>query len=85
MPTLDIVGRVANFFARASIASIDLTDSLQVGDAIYIKGQTTDMRQLVESPPINRTPVKGAHAGESVGVQVGSRCRKRDVVYRLGL
>lgn len=85
MPTMDVVGRVANFFARASIASIDLTDSLQVGDVIYIKGHTTDVQQLVESLQVNRRPVKEAHAGESVGVQVGSRCRKHDVVYRLGL
>lgn len=82
-PQMTEVGRVGGFFAHPSVAVIDLTAPLKVGETIYIKGHTTDFQQTVDSLQIDRQPVQEAQAGQSVGLKVKDRCRKHDVVYKL--
>ena len=82
-PQMEAIGHVGGFFAHPSVAIIELTAPLKVGDTIYLKGHTTDFKQLVESMQIERAPVTSATAGQSVGVKVSTRCRQHDVVYRL--
>ena len=82
-PRMEEVGQVGGFFAHPSVAMVELTASLKVGETVYVKGHTTDFQQMVESLQIDRQPVQEAQAGQSVGLQVKERCRKRDVVYRL--
>ncbi|MBI3331118.1 MAG: translation elongation factor-like protein [Candidatus Omnitrophica bacterium] len=80
---MEEVGRVSSFFAHPSVAVVDLTAPLKVGDTVYLKGHTTDFQQTVDSMQIDRAPVQEAQAGASVGLQVKERCRKHDVVYKL--
>lgn len=82
-PKMEEIGRVDGFFAHPSVAIIDLTAPLKLGETIYLKGHTTDFQQLVDSMQVDHAPVQEAHAGQSVGVKVGNRCRQHDVVYRL--
>ena len=82
-PRMEQVGRVEGFFAHPSVAVVELTAPLKVGDTVYIKGHTTDLQQVVESMQIDHNPVPEAPAGASVGLKVNGRCRKRDVVYKL--
>ena len=80
---MEEVGRIAGFFAHPSVAIVELTASLKLGETIYVKGHTTDFQQAVESMQVDRQPVREAQAGASVGIQVKDRCRKHDTVYRL--
>ena len=82
-PKMEEVGRVEGFFAHPSVAIIELTAPLKIGDTIYLKGHTTDFQQVVESMQVDRAPVTSAEAGQSVGVKVSTRCRQHDVVYKL--
>ena len=82
-PKMEEVGRVSAFFAHPSVAVVDLAVPLKIGDAVYIKGHTTDFQQAVESLQVDRAPVQHAQAGQSVGLKVATRCRKHDVVYKL--
>ncbi|MFH0846847.1 MAG: translation elongation factor-like protein [Chloroflexota bacterium] len=82
MPEVQI-GKVSDFFAKPVVAGIDLTDSLKVGDAIHIKGNTTDMELTVSSMQIDRVDVAQAAAGASVGIKVSGRVRRGDTVYRV--
>ena len=84
-PNLEEIGRIAGFFAHPSVAVIELTAPLKVGDTIFIKGHTTDARQVVESMQVDRQSVQDAKAGQSVGVKITTRCRKHDIVYRLSV
>jgi len=79
----EIIGTVSDFFARPVVAAIELTAALEVGDKIHIKGHTTDLELTVDSMQINNVDVKEAKAGDSVGVKVGDRVRKRDSVYKV--
>lgn len=82
-PKMEPVGRVSGFFAHPSVAMLELTAPLKIGDQICLKGHTTDFQQLVESMQIDRQPVQEAQPGQSVGLQVKARCRKHDLVYKL--
>jgi selenocysteine-specific translation elongation factor len=77
------IGTVSDFFARPVVAAIELTAALKVGDKIRIKGHTTDLELVVDSMQIDNVDVKEAKAGDSVGVKVSERVRKRDTVYKV--
>ena len=77
------IGHVSDFFARPSVAAIELTAELKVGDKIHFKGHTTNFETIVESMQINNANVQQAKAGDSVGVKVTERVRKTDVVYKV--
>ena len=79
----EIIGTVSDFFARPVAAAIELKAALKVGDKIHIKGHSTDVEVVVNSMQIDNVDVKEAKAGDSVGVKVSERVRKRDTVYKV--
>ena len=76
------IGKVSHFFSNISVAVIELTDALKVGDEIHVKGATTDFKQKVESMQIEHKGVEAAKAGDSIGMKVSERVREGDVVYK---
>ena len=79
----EVIGKVSDFFARPVVAGIELTGTLKVGDAIHIKGHTTDLEFTVESMQINNVTVNEAKAGDAVGIKVRDRVRHGDVIYKV--
>ena len=77
------VGRVSHFFTKISVAVIELTSTLSVGDRIVIKGPTTNFEQPVNSIQIEHENVKTAKAGQSIGLKVDERVRENDTVYKI--
>jgi len=80
---LQEVGKVTHFFSKISVAVVDLTATLSVGDRIRVRGPTTDFEQTVESMQIEHENVKTAKAGQSIGLKVKDRVREKDVVYKV--
>jgi len=78
-----MIGKVADFFARPVAAAIELTAGLKLGDRIHIKGHTTDLEVNVGSMQIDNVAVEQAEAGDSVGIKVSERVRKGDLVYKI--
>jgi putative protease len=76
------VGRVTHYFTRISVAVIELSAPLAIGDRIRIKGPTTDFEQTVESMQIEHKNVERAEAGQSIGLKVMERVRENDRVYK---
>ena len=76
------IGRITHFFTKISVAVIELTIPLAVGDTIVIKGPTTDFEQIVESMQIEHNNVQSAEAGQSIGLRVAQRVRENDMVYK---
>lgn len=78
------IGSVIEYFAKPSVAAIEMTaGSLAVGDTIRIKGATTDFEQRIESMEIDRKPVTAVSKGQSVGIKVKERVRLHDKVYKV--
>lgn len=76
------VGHVTHFFAKISVAVVELSATLAVGDTILIKGPTTDFEQVVGSMQIEHENIQRVEAGQSIGLKVEQRVREEDIVYK---
>ena len=77
------VGKITHFFTKISVAIVELSDTLVVGDQILIKGPTTSIEQGVESMQIEHKDVKRAKRGQSIGLKVNGQVREHDMVYKV--
>jgi hypothetical protein len=76
------VGHITHFFSKISVAIVDLTATMTVGDRILVKGPATDFEQDVESMQIEHQNVETAEAGHSIGLKTVQPVREKDVVYK---
>jgi hypothetical protein len=76
------VGQITHFFSKISVAIVDLTATLSVGDRILVKGPVTDFEQVVDSMQIEHQNVKSSEAGHSIGLKTVQPVRERDLVYK---
>ncbi len=76
------IGKVTHFFPKISVAVIELTTSMKVGDTILFKGPNTDFEQTVDSMQIEHKNVEQAEAGQSIGHKVQQRVRETDKVFK---
>jgi len=76
------VGHVTHFFTRISVAVVELSATLAVGDTILIKGPSTDFEQVVGSMQIEHENIERAEAGQSIGLKTEQRVREEDIVYK---
>ena len=78
------VGRVEKFFAKPSVAAIEVTDGvLRIGDKLHFKGHTTDFEETITSMQVENQPVEEAKPGDLIGVKVKGRVRENDTVFRV--
>lgn len=75
------IGKVTHYFGKISVAILELTAGLKVGDTIHIKGHTDDFTQKVESMQIEHENVDEAQPGQSIGMKVIQKAHEGDVVY----
>lgn len=76
------IGKVSHFYSGISVAVIELTGALDVGEEIHIKGSTTDFTQKVDSMQVEHKNIEKAKAGDSIGLKVADRVREGDIVYK---
>jgi len=77
-----VIGKVTHYFPKVNAAVIKLKTPLAVGGQIKVKGHTTDFQQAVTSMQIDRVPINAAKKGDEIGLQVISRVRRNDTVYK---
>lgn len=78
------VGVVVKFFAKPSVAAIDVTKgSIKKGDTLMYKGHTTEFTEMVESIEIDNQSVDEAKVGDMIGIKVKERVRENDIVYKI--
>lgn len=76
------VGHIIHFFPKISVAIVELTASLAVGNRILIKGPTTDFEQVVDSMQIEHQNLQNAESGQSIGLKTTQHVKEKDVVYK---
>lgn len=79
----NLVGLVTHYFPHVQAAVIKLKKPLANGDTVKIKGYTTDLTQIVTSMQIDRVDIQTAKKGDEIGLQVSSRVRQGDKVYKI--
>ena len=75
------VGEITHFFSNISVAVIQISDTLEVGDKIRIKGSTTDFEQEVDSMQIEHENIEKAEKGQDIGMKVKDNVRPGDEVF----
>ncbi len=74
---------VTHYFphVNAAVLRIKLGD-IRIGDELHFKGHTTDFKEKVVSMQIDHKPVLIARKGDDFGVEVASRVRAGDLVFK---
>ncbi|MBR9690726.1 hypothetical protein GOV08_03500 [Candidatus Woesearchaeota archaeon] len=77
------IGKITHFFAKISVGIIKLSDTLNVGDKIKIKGATSDFEQSIDSMQINHQEVQQGKSGDEVGIKTMQPVREGDTVFKV--
>ena len=77
------IGLITHYFPHVQAAVIKLKEPLAVGGTVKIKGHTTDLTQTISSMQIDRVDISTAKKGDEIGLQVSSRVRQGDKVYKI--
>jgi putative protease len=78
-----LIGKILHFYNKISVAVIELTDKLSVGDEISIEGPSTNFTQTVDSMQIEHKNIKDAKKGDSIGLKVINEVKENDSVYKV--
>ena len=79
-----LIGKVSHYFSNISVAVVDLTVPLKVGDTIRIEGgESTNFTQTIESMEVEHEKIEKAKKGDSVGLKVKEKVREGYKVYKL--
>lgn len=78
-----LVGLITHYFPHVQAAVIKLKEPLTMGNTVKIKGFTTDLTQIITSMQIDRVDISNAKKGDEIGLQVSSRVRQGDKVYKI--
>lgn len=82
--TEEQVGVVVKFFAKPSVAAIEVTSgTIRQGDTLKYKGHTTDFTDQVGSIEIDNQPIEEAKVGDLIGVKVKEKVRENDLIYKI--
>jgi translation elongation factor EF-1alpha len=76
------IGEVTHYYGQISVAVIQLSGDLKIGERISIIGHTTKFSQTVESMQVDHQPIQAANAGDEIALKVWDYVRRDDQVYR---
>jgi hypothetical protein len=83
-PPGERIGVVTHYFSHLAVAVIKLESAtLHVGDAIHIRGHTTDFSQRVESLQVDHAAVDEVGPNDDFGLKVNQHVRENDIVYKV--
>ena len=77
----EAIGTVTHYFGHLSVAAINLTAPLAVGDRIHIRGHMTDVEETVRSMEIDHRSVELANPGDDVAINVTEHVREHDRIF----
>ncbi len=78
------IGEVVHYFDKISVAVLQLSAGLKVGDEIRIVGgEATDFNQAVDSMQVEHSSVKKAKKGDEIGLKVKEKVREGYKVFKV--
>ena len=77
------IGKVTHFFDHISVAVLELTDKIRVGDTLHFLGHATDFKQEVTSLQIEHQNVEEAKPGQDVALKVAQKVHPNDAVFKI--
>ncbi|MBW2977392.1 hypothetical protein KY331_00960 [Candidatus Woesearchaeota archaeon] len=77
------IGKVTHFFDKISVAIIELSGVLKVGEKISIEGHEKTFEQIVDSMQIEHEKIEQGKSGQSVGLKTAQPCKENDKVFKV--
>jgi hypothetical protein len=77
------IGTVTHYFTHLSVAVLELTDEIRLGDEIRIHGRITDLVMSVASLEVDHSKIEFAGTGMEVALKVDDHVRAGDGVYKM--
>jgi hypothetical protein len=77
------IGTVTHFYSHLSVAVLNLSDEIRLGDQIRIKGHITDLIMNVTSLEIEHRKIEIAGPGMEVALKVDGYVRAGDEIYKV--
>ncbi|NLZ32703.1 MAG: translation elongation factor-like protein [Firmicutes bacterium] len=77
------IGRVKHYYSKISVAIIELSAPVKVGERITIVGPKTEFTQEISSMQVEHKNISSAQPGDLVGLKVIDKVREGDRVFRL--
>lgn len=77
------IGKVTHYFDRISVAVMELTEGIRVGDTLHFLGHGTDFKQEVKSLQIEHQNVDEAQPGQDVALKVAQKVHPNDAVFKI--
>ncbi len=78
-----LVGKIIHFYPKISVAVIELTDALKVGDKISIERSGQSFEQSVDSIQIEHENIASGKKGQAIGLRVSSPTKEGAQVYKI--
>ena len=77
------IGKIKHFFDKISVAVIELTDGLKVGEKISIEGHDNTFEQVVDSMQVEHEKIQEAKSGDAIGLKTAQPCKENDKVFKV--
>ena len=78
------IGYISNYYNKISVAAVEVTaGTVSVNDTLHIKGHSTDFELKADSIQIDHAPVTEAKQGDSIGLKVPEKVKRKDKVYKI--
>lgn len=77
------VGVVSHFYDRISVAVINLSSAIKVGDTVHFLGHGVDFQQEVTSMQIEHEAVQSAEKGQQVAIKVSKPVKGETAVFKI--
>jgi U32 family peptidase len=78
-----LIGKIVHFYPKISVAVLDLSDTLKVGDKISIEKESGSFEQIVDSIQIEHQSIPQATKGQSIGLKVADKTREGAQVFKV--
>lgn len=76
------IGAVKHYYSKISVAIIELSASLNVGEEVTIVGPKTEFTQKIGSMQVEHENITSAKSGDLVGLKVIEQVREGDRLFR---
>jgi hypothetical protein len=77
------IGTVTHYYTHLSVAVLNLTDEIRLGDEIRIKGHLTDLVMSVTSLEVDHRKIESGGTGMEVALKVDGLVREGDEIYKV--
>jgi len=78
-----LVGKVTHFFGKISVAVVELSAALKVGDKIKFKHGKEEFEQTVGSMQVEHEPIQEAKKGQAIGMKTAQPVHEGTEVFKV--